>query len=386
MDKNILIEKMIYLISCALNHVIPETKEIENINLSALFQLAKMHSLSSIVAMSLESANILTDSKIAHIWKEEKNKAIRKNMLLDAERDQIFYEMEKAGIWYMPLKGAVLKDYYPQYGMRQMADNDILYDDARQEDVMNIFLQRDYIVKSVGKGVHDVYMKEPVYNFEMHTSLFAESFNEQWAKYYKSIKQKLCLDQGKQYGYHFTDEDFYIYITAHAYKHYSHSGTGLRTLVDTYVFHHKKKDSLNKEYIKNELEKLGLVKFEKENRRLAEKLFYSANVFSIQRLTAQEQQQLFYYCYSGTYGNTQTRVENNLKSLQTDKKAISFITKFKYCCIRLFPGRKWCKTSYPFFYHHPYLLPVFWVYRVIRALLLRGKNIGYEIKVLKNIK
>ncbi len=116
---------------------------------------------------------------------------------------------------------------------------------------------------------------------------------------------------------------------------------------------------MNKEYIKSELEKLDIAEFERESRLLADKLFNSKNVFSIQGLTTKEKEMFYYYCHSGTYGTTQTRVENGLKSLQTDGKPISFITKLKYCKTRLFPKRMWCKTSYPFFYKHPYLLPIF---------------------------
>ncbi len=36
------------------------------------------------------------------------------------------------GIWYMPLKGAILHTLYPVSGMREMADNDVLYDSTRQ--------------------------------------------------------------------------------------------------------------------------------------------------------------------------------------------------------------------------------------------------------------
>lgn len=45
-------------------------------------------------------------------WLDAKNKAVRKNMLLDAERHQLEKEFAEHGIWYMPLKGSILKDWY----------------------------------------------------------------------------------------------------------------------------------------------------------------------------------------------------------------------------------------------------------------------------------
>lgn len=386
--KNLLIEEIITLISCALNGVEPEEELIKELDLTKVFNMAKAHSLTAIVAMALESSHNFSfvEPEISKCWMDAKNKAIRKNMLLDAEREGILGEMEKAGIWYMPLKGAILKDLYPKYGMRQMADNDILYDDSRKEDLKDIFLKRGYLMEKEGGRVHDVYMKEPVYNFEMHRALFSKNFNEEWAAYYDDIKQRLCPDQGKRFGYHFTDEDFYIYITAHAYKHYSGGGTGLRTLVDTFVFHQKKQDLLDMGYISAELEKLGIGKFEKQIRLLADRLFGDTEGFSFQKLTQEQQKMLLYFCGAGTYGTIRNRVGNQLKSFQTDGKSITFMTKLRYCCSRLFPGRKWCKTTYPFFYTHPYLLPFLWIFRSVRVILFNRKAIGHEMKALIKVK
>lgn len=378
-------ENMIYLISCILNHKIPSQDKITNI--SNLYKISQYHSLTSMIAMALESSGIFStvDPSIAKQWKTAKEKTIRKNILLDTERTKILNEMEKDKIWYMPLKGTVLENLYPKYGMREMADNDILYDASRQNDVKKIFLNHHYHIESIGKGVHDVYMKEPIYNFEMHTALIADEFNKDWAKYYRTIKEKLLITKGTQYGYHFSNEDFYIYMIVHAFKHYSNSGTGLRTLVDIYVFNQNKYDALNKDYLKQELNYLGIAGFEKETRQLSNKLFDFENAFCFQILNENEKQLFLYYCGSGTYGNTKNRVENNLKQFQREDEPIDFMTKLKYCFSRLFPNREWCKNNAPFFYKYFYLLPFYWIYRIIFRMILRNQNIKQEVKTLIKI-
>lgn len=324
-------EEIVYLISCALNDIIPENIKLTHLDLLYLF--SKRHSLTAMIAYTLESTKIFSsiDSQMSKQWKEAKDKAIRKNILLDNERKLILDEMEEAKIWHVPLKGIILKDLYPKYGMREMADNDILYDKYRQKDVMNIFLKHHYKAESIGVGVHDVYMKEPIYNFEMHTDLFASDLND----YYHDIKERLCLKQGKQFSYDFTDDDFYIYMIAHAHKHYSHSGTGLRTLVDIYVYNQKKQ--LDRNYIKQELKKLGIEEFEEKTRKLVYQLFNRTSKFSIDELTEDDQQLFLYYCDSGTYGNLKKRIENSLQETHGHK--------LKYLLTRLFPNRKWCKNN-----------------------------------------
>lgn len=387
-EVNLLIEKMIYLVSCALHQTAPEKEQIEGLDLTALYKMAKMHSLTAVVSMALEAADAFStaDPEIEKCWKDAKDKAIRKNLLLDAEREQILAEMEEAGIWYMPLKGSILKDLYPRYGMRQMADNDILYDASRQADLTDLFVRRGYTVKSVGKSVHDIYLKPPVYNFEMHTALFSDAFKKEWAESYSSVKQCLIPDEGKKFGYHFSDEDFYVYIMAHAYKHYSNSGTGFRTLLDTFVLDWKKGDSLDRAYIDSELKKLGIAEFEEQTRIFARKLFGSAKVISVKEFTEEEQKMFSYYCGSATYGTTRIFVKNKLETIQTDGKTITAGTKLRYYCSRLFPGRQWCKISYPFFYRHPYLLPILWIYRVVRGVVFRRKKIGKEIRTVTGIR
>lgn len=96
-------------------------------------------------------------------------------ILLDSEREKIFSLFEKARIWYLPLKGVILKEMYSVYGMRQMADNHILFDSIYIKEVQDIFLSLGNEIESYNKGNHDVYLKTPIYNYEMYVSLFDKS-------------------------------------------------------------------------------------------------------------------------------------------------------------------------------------------------------------------
>ena len=63
------------------------------------------------------------------------------------------------------------------------------------------------------------------------------------------------------------------YMTAHEYKHYSAGGTGLRSLLDVYLFLRKFGKSLDFDYISQEAEAWGFTEFEGLNRSLALRLF-----------------------------------------------------------------------------------------------------------------
>ena len=364
------VKDLIYLLSCAVNGITPDTEKVKAMDLEQLYRLAKAHTLRAAVFIALRSAGV-QDRQFQQAY----NKAVRKNILLDVERTAILTELERRGIWYMPLKGSILKELYPENGMREMADNDILYDSTKQGEVKTIMLSRGYSAESVGKSHHDVYMKPPVLNFEMHTLLFEASGD--FYAYYQDTKRLMKPDEGCKYGFHFSDEDFYVYMLAHEYKHFSGGGTGLRSLLDCYVFLRNKGDSLDWTYIREQIKQLNIADFEREQRELADKLFSSV---TFPELSEHEQEILDYYLTSTTYGTRTRSAENTVKKHYAKSQSTS---KFSFIRARLFPDMEFMKQYYPFFYRHKLLLPVGYVWRWIKGIATNHKKIQAEMRALR---
>lgn len=198
-------EFLIYLMACSLQGTKPEEALLANIDMEALLRLAKAHSVSAMVCMALEQTDAFQHAaETTRLkWLDCKNKAVRKNMLLDAERHRLEKEFAEHGIWYMPLKGSILKDWYPKFGMREMADNDILFDASKRKEVKAIFQGRGYTVKEYDKSNHDAYEKPPIYNFEMHVSLFPGTYKER-TEQYENAKERLLPVDGTAYQFAFT--------------------------------------------------------------------------------------------------------------------------------------------------------------------------------------
>ena len=361
---------LIYLLTCAVNGIMPDTARVKAMDLEQLYRLAKAPTLRAAVFIALRSAGVQDSS-----FQQAYNKAVRKNVMLDVERTAIFERFEQQGIWYMPLKGSILKELYPENGMREMADNDVLYDSTRQTEVKKIMLSMDYSAESVGKTHHDVYMKPPVLNFELHTKLFGAASD--FYDYYQNPKQLMIPDEGSKYGFHFSDEDFYVYMLAHEYKHYSAGGTGLRSLLDCYVFLRNKGDSLDWAYINEQTEQLTIAGFEREQRELANKVFSSV---TLPDLTEHEQELLDYYLTSCTYGTKTRSAENTVKKHYAKSHSKS---KFSFIWARLFPDMEFMKQYYPFFYRHRLLLPVGYVWRWCKGIATNHKKLQAEMRALR---
>ena len=360
-------DDMIYLVRCALYGVKPGKERLEQIDLDALFKVCQTHILTACAAYALESAGIRDKA-----FTEAKEKAVRKNILLDMERNNIISVLEKEGIWYMPLKGAFLKDWYPKLGMRQMSDNDILCDPEFRQRIREIMDELGFTGKYT-KSCDDAYFKDPVYNYEMHYTLFTPVFSEKMAEYFGMTRSRLLKDKGNDYGYPFSLEDFYIYLIAHEYKHYSAGGTGVRSLVDTFVFVRKFKDELDWNYLRTEFAKLGILGFERQNRSLAIKLFTG------KELSDEQKEMLDYYITSGTYGTSNTKTRHNIDRFGKGSKA-------KYILYRLFPPMDYIKYYWNFFYRHKWLIPVLWLYRPFHGMSVHRTMLLNEMRSLKKTK
>ncbi|MBR6089368.1 MAG: nucleotidyltransferase family protein [Anaerolineaceae bacterium] len=359
---NSVIFDLAYLVGCAVDGVIPDAERVSRMDLDAVYQEAGRHMLSAAAAMALESAGMRDDrsSRIISL-------SVRKTSLFDRERKAILEKFEENGIWYMPLKGILIKELYPKYGMREMCDNDILVDAGRLNDIRDIMLALGFTEGEKGM-IHDSYFKNPL-NFEIHKALFKQAKNGKFDGYFDNVKEFLIKDENNQCGWHFSTEDFYAYILAHANRHISGGGTGIRSLLDIYVISAKLHPDRNK--VLPVLEKTGLTEFESDMKLLSQDLFRG------NQLTAQEMELLRYVETSGAYGTISHRVENRIREAGGGKSG-----KRHYIFRRLFPSMERIKEGKPFFYRHKILLPFLLPYRLGRGLLKHRTRLISEFKAL----
>lgn len=357
---------VIGLARCAVNGEKPDPEKIRAMDLSRVYQAADYHKMSAVVAAALESAGVREPA-----FEQALAFSIRKNITLDHDLQRLSRELDSQGIWHLPLKGAVMKDYYPKLGMRQMGDYDILFDPTRAEAVRDILTGMGYRVGEFGRGCHDLYLKDPAFAFEMHRMLFDPPAPTVIIRYYKNVKNRLIQDGNSGFRFRFSAEDFYVYMLAHEYKHYTAAGIGLRANLDLYVYCKRFDTMIDRAYITRELEKLGLTEFERESRKLAFALFGSGE------LTDEGRAILENHFASGTYGSEKNRVDRKLKQFGDDRKAL-----LRYVWGRIFIPMDAVEEGFPFFWKYKILLPFLPPYRMLRGVALHRPRIRAELKAL----
>lgn len=353
-----------YLASCAVREVAPDPELVAAMDLGAVYREADRQLLASCCSFALQDVGMCTED-----FEQAQAIAIRRTIFMDQQRREVLNRLEEAGIWYLPLKGIVLKDYYPKVGMREMSDNDILFDASRTEGMRAIMAELGFKADHLGIGAHDCFYKEPIYNFEMHRALFDGNLAERLSPYYENILERLMLDDGKRYGYHFSPEDFYLYAVAHEFKHYCSNGAGLRSCIDTYVY--LSSVSLDMDYISREATKMGIADFEQTNRDL------SLSLVNGEMPTKSELHILDHMHKAGVYGNPESRVEHKVAEGGGGTKG-----KLSYALHRIFPSMAQIKSWHPFFYQHKALLPLLPFIRLGKAVTSGRSRASREIRAL----
>ena len=381
---------MTYLAYCGLKGIPPRTELLDGVDISAISSAAHRHSIGALVYRALDSVGLANQELV-----RDYSSAIRSILLLDAERANIQEWMEEQGIRHMPLKGVVLKEYYPEIGMRQMADNDILFDEKYRKAVREYFKSRGYEVKCYNRGNHDVYMKPPVYNYEMHVSLFSHGYLRPMRERFINALDDAILDEGTSYRYHMKDNEYYIYIKCHEYKHYTHGGMGIRFFIDNYVIMNAIGDRLDLDFISNECNRIGMGDYESRTRALAMRLFDTDLTEQLclhdgsdenDPLTPAERELYDFSCFAGTYGTVAQHMATDLAKIEEERGVSIRGAKVRYFFRRLVLPMSAYQASHPFLYKHKWLIPFHAIWRPFGALLTRPKRVISQIRMLIKFK
>ncbi len=391
MNYSIMLEagkNVIYLAACALGGVCPNPQAIKEADLSAVFAQAKRHSMQAITYIALETyikeyGYDGLDKETTDKWHKAYNYELKKLIMMSLERDKLLNYLESNGIWYLPLKGAVLMNWYPKLGMRQMSDNDILTDARRRKEIRKFMTENGYDVTEYGGEQPDTYSKEDRFVFEIHHKLYSEAENlKVMSDYYRNVEERLVSDGKTKYGKRFTDEDFYIYITTHAYKHFVSRGNGIRSLVDASVAEKRIGSAVFGEYVTTELKKLGIEEYRNEISQLSGKLFSENPPLPCEYetlLSKRERELVAYHTFSGTFGNLELTVSNAMLEMKKSDK-VTLGTRIRYLLSRVFPNMDFYKLNFPTAYKYKILLPLCWFMRVFRGVFHIKKTVG-EINI-----
>lgn len=365
-------EYLIEVLKAALNCA-PLSNAPDNIDWQEFVNLANKQQVYSIIAPVLGKLSIPQEhSQKLNVYNQ--NELLRL-IAMKNEQELIEKELEAKGIKFMLLKGSLLRNYYPQQKMRQMSDVDILYDGTKRDALFEIMSKFDYDILSCDENSDD-FTKKPFYTFEFHRELFFKEHNFYFD--FSNVWENAAVSPDNSCKYIMSAEDLYLHSVAHMYKHYVLGGFGVRFLTDTYLLLNKEQQSMDMNYIISRLKEFELVDFERLVRELSFEIFGEGK-FSDEQISFLNNVLKF-----GIYGDSREGIKLYYDEYLSKKDGRGSL--FGFYISKLFPDSKFMKQNYHILEKKPFLLPFYYIKRLIDKLIFKRKTTIKNLKILKEYK
>ena len=318
--------------------------------LPSLFALSDAHDMSHIVSNSLVKKGLLLSDEISAKFRKRQMVAVLRYERMNYEYKVITEALEKAQIDFIPLKGAVIREFYPEAWMRTCCDIDILVKRADLDRATECLVSVGYIFKS--RDTHDVSLYSPSgVHIELHFDLVEDGRANKSREILDKVWDHAHVRSGFKFWYELEDDMFWFYHVAHMAKHFEVGGCGIKPFLDMWILENRIKYDRDKRNVL--LEKGGLLKFSEYCERLA-KVWFDGEAADDTILALEG-----YVLRGGVYGS----VENRVAAKQTKEGG-----KFKYLISRVFLPYDTLKMIYPILQRHKWLLPIMQVRRWVRIL------------------
>ena len=132
-----------------------------------------------------------------------------------------------------------------------MGDLDILYEEKDFEKIKALMRESGYEYRKESAGSnHQIFFRPPVTTVELHRALLNET--SPFAEYYKDVWRR-ALPTAEPFVCRLSREDEYIFLLIHGHKHFSGAGSGVRTILDFWLYLKRYGKELDRKYIAAEL-------------------------------------------------------------------------------------------------------------------------------------
>ena len=321
-----------------------------------LYRIAKAHDVVHIVGSALINNGLLDGRVAENLYRENVYYTAFRYENLQFVLEKVCKVLENAKIPYIPLKGSVIKNLYPQPWMRTGCDIDIL---VHKEDVDNAakIITESLGYKNAGKFKHDIQIlsTENIY-VELHFSLLEEDASPAMAKVLDEVwEHAKPVDGG--YRYEFNDAMFYFYHIAHMATHFTNDGFGIKYIPDLWLMEQNK--NYDTPEIKAMLKKGNLTNFARIVRKLSRVWFSGEEHDRVTKLMEE------FILIGGSFGSKET------KMLSEQQKSGG---KIKYILSRVFVPYDYLKNQYPIIKKYVFLTPICEICRLFSLVFGKKKN------------
>lgn len=323
-----------------------------------LYVLSKKHDLAHLVGVALDNRGLLGEGEAAERFRHQSVMAVYRYQQLQYAYEQVCGLLEELELRFLPLKGSVLRAFYPQPWMRTSCDIDILVQTKDLERAKEALVSRLGYRFEAENSYDWAFFSPTGVHLELHHSLLEEGDEK---TYHNSLTRIWELVTPKNGGAEqvMSDGLFYTYHVYHMVKHYVLGGCGVRPFLDLWILNHRV--PFDPAQRKKMLDAEGLSAFAAGAEALSEAWFGGAEHTD---LTLEMEGFLL---KAGVYGNLENKV-----AVQQVRRG----SKWKYALSRIWMPYNVLKIHYPVLKKHRWMLFFCQVARWFRLLFRGGVKRG----------
>lgn len=321
--------------------------------LHAVYAFAKKYDLLHLCSVGLRRLGKNADGELAQLFQKAEIMALFRYERLRYEYERISALFREEQIEYIPLKGTLMRSYYPEPWYRTSCDIDILVRESTLKKAVELLRKKGYTVGE--RGPHDVSChSESGVHIELHYCLTHSEADKD--PVLSRVFDVATPVDGKPYELAMPIEYFYYHHINHMMRHFSNGGGGIRPYLDLHLFLEKEK--LDREKADVLLREGGALRFAKEAESLAELWFGNGVSTEITDMTER-----FLFLSGGMYSNMKNR---------TLVGQIKHGGRTRHLMSRIFLPYHDLAATYPSLRKMPFLLPFYQVRRWCKFLFCGG--------------
>lgn len=340
----------------------------------ALFTLAEEHQVLPLILDTVwksPSLSTMAAERKAR-WRDVALRESVRQIVQTNEFLNLILKLQKRGLNPAVMKGIVCRNLYPRPMLRPSVDEDLLVSTEKAEEyhraLLELGLTPDDPELDPAEADEISYHKKdsPTY-IELHTSLFptdSDAYGELNGLFDGALERTVTVEVEDVTLRTLGETDHLLYLICHAYKHFLHSGVGIRQICDMGMFSEAYGEKIDFGYIRFACESVHMENFAAALFRIAERHLGFPMPEAFAELEVDETALLEDILSGGLYGTADVnRVHSSNMTLGAVAAAKKGKKQGRGLARSLFPPRRELEGRYPYLRAHPGLLPLAWTQR-----------------------
>lgn len=302
---------------------------------------------------------------------------VARQMAATEEFLRLYLALCNAGANPLVVKGIVCRSLYPMPDWRRSGDEDVLIDPKEYWLCKRVLGDFGLLPEDCPEDAYEIpFSREdgPLY-IELHRSLFpgdSQAYGHFNALFDGAMDRAVTVTVQGQPIRTLCPTDHLLYLLCHAYKHFLHSGFGIRQVCDMALFANRYGRQIDWEWILDRCRSIRAEKFAAALFAICREyltLDYDAAGYPAcwREIAADPGPLLAELLQSGIYGQTDpARLHSGNITLDSVAAQKQGRRAKNGLAASLFPPAKRLRGRYPYLQRHPWLLPVAWASRILR--------------------